>query len=490
MSHPRLCVTVAASTMAELRARRDVAARAADLVELRLDGARDADAAAALEGRSGPVIVTCRPRREGGRFDGSEEERLSILARAARLGAEFVDVEWDSAFTPILEERGGRGVVLSTHDFGGVPGDLQVRARAMLATSAEVVKIAITARSLADTIPLLELGRAARDARQVALVAMGTPGLATRLLPGRFGSCWTYAGDGVAPGQLPPDRLLSEFRFREITARTRLFGVVGRPVEHSVSPAIHNAAFGAAGVDAVHIPFAAADAADFRLFADAIGIAGASITAPFKVELMRAADEVAEDAAAAGAANTLRVECGQWRVRNTDIDGFLAPLDASGLDLRGARVAVLGAGGAARAVVLGLGGRGASVTVHGRNPAHAGMVAALAAGGRAAGGIPVPGEWDVLVNATPIGTWPDVAASPVAPGDLSGGRLVYDLVYNPTETRLLRDAAAAGCQTIGGLEMLLAQAAAQFEWWTGVAAPRDAMRAAALVRLGQMTGTK
>ncbi len=488
MTTPRVCVTVSGATTAELRAARDRASGVADLVELRLDGVRDVDVPGALAGRLKPVVVTCRTRREDGAFDGPEEQRLAILRAAAELGAEYIDVEFGSTFAPLVALKAGRGVVLSSHDFSGVPRDLDERFRAMRSTGAEVVKIGVMARSLGDNLPLLSLGREANERARVVLVAMGMPGLPSRVWAARFGSCWTYAGDAVAPGQIPPERLLSEFRFRAITASTRLYGVIGQPLDHSVSPAMHNAAFEAAGFDGAYLPLEARDAADARSFADAIGLSGASITAPFKVDLLAEADEIDDSARLCGAANTLKVDQGRWLLRNTDLAGFLEPLDVRGIELRGARVAVIGTGGAARAVVHALAGRQARVTVHGRRPTEAARVAALADRAEVGRGLPVRGEWDILVNATPVGTWPDTAAIPVSSECLEGGRVVYDLVYNPARTALLAAASAAGCATIGGLEMLVAQAAAQFEWWTGTPAPREPMRVAASDRLRRMAG--
>jgi 3-dehydroquinate dehydratase type I len=172
MGVSKLCVTVTGPTMAELRKRRDEAADA-DIVELRLDTVTDPDAAAALAGRRTPVIVTCRPTWEGGQFKGSEEERRRVLRDAQQLGAEYVDVEWKAGFTELLDWRGGRGVVLSMHDFAGVPADLTSRAAAMRATDAEVIKLAIMAHRVSDCLPLLSLGRA--STHQTALVAMARP---------------------------------------------------------------------------------------------------------------------------------------------------------------------------------------------------------------------------------------------------------------------------------------------------------------------------
>ncbi len=282
----------------------------------------------------------------------------------------------------------------------------------------------------------------------------------------------------MAPGQLSPRRLVAEFRFGRATPAAQTFGVVGRPIEHSLSPALHNAAFDATGIDAVYLPFGAESADDFQAFAKAFPVAGVSVTAPFKRDFVSVLANEDAQVRRTGAVNTLKAEGPAWRGRNTDGEGFLAPLDERGVSLRGCRVLVLGTGGAARSVVAALGDRGARVRVVGRSPARAEEVASLGSGVAVAA--PTCGDWDLLVNATPVGTWPSVDQSPVAAAVLRGGGIVYDLVYNPPDTQLLREAARAGCVVIGGLDMLVAQAAAQFEWWTGRPAPTDAMRAAAV----------
>lgn len=473
MAAAKLCVTVTGRTTAELRERRDRVI-GADLVELRVDSVQDPDAAGALAGRRTPVIFTCRAAWEGGRFAGSEEERKRILADALELGAEYVDIEWRAGFGDLITRRGGSGVVVSLHDFEGLPPDLDARAAAMRATGADVVKIAVKARRLTDCLTLRAIARA--SSQPTVVIGMGDAGVATRVLPSRFGSSWTYAGDGVAPGQIPAATVLDQYRFRSITERTAVYGVVGNPVGHSLSPAMHNAAFRAAGLDAVYLPLAAADFDDFLAFADALNLQGASVTAPFKVAARECAHKVDDAGRRVGAVNTLRRRGQQWEACNTDIPGFLAPL-TSMMALRGIRATVLGAGGAARAVVDALLTAGARVTVAARNPVRARELAE-ASGVQAGSWPPGAGSWDLMVNATPIGTFPDVDDTPL-PGGPFGTGVVYDLVYNPPETRLLRDARAAGCRTLGGLDMLIAQAERQFEWWTGRPAPDGVMRRSA-----------
>lgn len=459
--------------------------RDADLVELRLDGVADPDPVAALHGRSTPVIVTCRPAWEGGAFDGDEATRQSLLEQALRAGADFVDVEWAADWRPAFVARWADRVVLSSHDFQQTPADLASRAAAMSATGAAVVKVAVTPGRLRDLAPLLALrGSLPRDRRAV-IIAMGATGVATRVLPQRFGSCWTYAGEGVAPGQIPTARLLREFRVRQISRATALFGVVGRPVAHSLSPALHNAAFAACGMNAAYVPFEAADFDDFLWAADAFDLVGVSVTAPFKTEAFRQARLADDRSRALEAANTMRRGSdGAWSVRNTDVDGFLAPL--TGRPLAGVRVAVLGAGGAARAVVAGLLSRNADVTVYARRSDAARMLAEHF-GAKSSDWPPAADAWDLLVNTTPIGTWPATEQCPVE-ASIVQGPLVYDLVYNPQDTALLRAARANGAETIGGLDMLVGQAAEQFFWWTGRSAPVSVMREAAGVRLEEFRG--
>jgi 3-dehydroquinate dehydratase/shikimate dehydrogenase len=525
MGISQLCVAVTGRTMSDIRRSRDAAATAgADLVELRLDTVDRPDVAGALEGRSCPVIVTCRAAWEKGYFEGSEEERRRILEQAVALGAEFVDVEAKAAFAgDLIASRKGRGIVVSSHYYGEVPPDLPGRWASLNGSGAEVAKLAVECRSLADAAGVMRLGKGADDSGPgQVLIAMGDQGLASRVLSTRLGNRWTYAGDNVAPGQVSLRRMIDEFRFRTLRPDTAIYGVAGNPIMHSLSPVMHNAGFRHFGIDAVYLPLLATDARDFVAFATGIGLAGASITAPFKVQLLDSMSELDSLATRVGAANTLTVRDGRWLGANTDVHGFAEPLKrklqeswARGLppsrearfgetrrslgeggqtpgdgrplpagsedpaatkNAPQLRASILGAGGAARAVAVALADMGADVTVCARRPEAAREVAALANG--RAGELPPPaGSWDVLINST---TWDGDAAtySPIAPSALDG-RLVYDLLYVPRVTKLMADAEAAGCATIGGLEMLVAQAEKQFEIWTGLIPPTGLFHEAA-----------
>jgi shikimate dehydrogenase len=281
--------------------------------------------------------------------------------------------------------------------------------------------------------------------------------------------------------------MVEEFRFRAVGPDSRLFGVVSQHAAHSVSPAMHNAAFEDGGVDAVYVPLSAPDFDDFVRFGAAMGIEGVSVTIPFKIDALRAAHDADAATRSVGAANTLRRAGEGWEATNTDVGGFLAPLaEAMPGPLRGVRAAVLGAGGAARAVIVALREQGALVTVHARREAQVREVTSVL-GACAGGWPPPPGSWDLLVNTTPLGGPAYREASPLPEGPFDG-RLVYDLTYGSGESRLVREARAAGCRALDGLPMLVAQAERQFEWWTGQAPAAGVMRAAAERRAGSAQG--
>jgi 3-dehydroquinate dehydratase/shikimate dehydrogenase len=463
---PALVVqTVTARSMAELRAARDAAS--GDMVELRVDGVADLDVAGALAGRTKPVIFTCRAAWEGGRFDGDEATRLSILARAIELGAEYVDVEWraDRRHLPVNPDT---IIVLSHHDFSCTPGDLEDRIAAMASEQPDVLKIAVTAHRLSDAVRLRDATRL--DLPHIA-IAMGPSGFLSRACPRLFGSLWTYGGT-AAPGQLAVADLIDVYRVGQQTDSTALYVVAGTPLAHSASPVMHNAAFAALGMDAVYALLETDDAGELLRACEAFGVAGASVTAPLKTATCALVTDRDDLAARTGSVNTVRRDGDLWAGRNFDVAGFLSPLDRREEDLAGKRCVVLGAGGAARTAMWALQSKGALVEVAARRQERARDLAGEF-GATLAAWPPAPG-WDLLVNTTPVGTWPDVDAVPLD-ADAVRGHVVYDLIYNPEETALLRLAHQAGAETIGGLEMLVGQACLQFEWWTGRTAPRDVM---------------
>jgi 3-dehydroquinate dehydratase/shikimate dehydrogenase len=315
-------------------------------------------------------------------------------------------------------------------------------------------------------------------------IAMGSMGQVTRVCPWLFGSCWTYGGS-AAPGQIPAADLISTYRVPAGSMETTIYAVAGSPIAHSASPAMHNAALAACGIDATYLALETTDADELLIVARALGVAGLSVTAPLKTGVFARASRTDELSQRVGASNTLRFDHGDWEARNFDVAGFLAPLLRREVPLADARAVVLGAGGAARTAVWALLAEGARVEVAARRIDRA---AALAEefGVAAVNWPPRPG-WDLLVNTTPVGTWPAVEESPIDRADVQGD-CVYDLIYNPEETALLTWAKEGGARTIGGLEMLVAQAARQFTWWTGREAPLTTIEAAVRRFVAHVTG--
>jgi 3-dehydroquinate dehydratase/shikimate dehydrogenase len=486
-----IAISLTEETTAAVVSRMAALAPVADLFEVRADFVRDLDLAALLAARTKPLLFTCRPESEGGRFpDRDHLARRRLLSEAVGRGFDLVDVEVRAGFADVVASKAGRGLVLSWHDFEGTPEDLDAIFAKLAAHHPDVVKIAVTARSVADLGRLLAFaGRHAggRGPRLVAL-AMGPLGVASRILGGRWGAPFTFAspedGREAAPGQLPAAALASTYRVRSIGPTTRVFGLLGSDVQRSLSPAIQNRAFAERGEDAVYVPLQAESMDAFAAALPSLALSGFSVTRPYKGEILRHLHAVAPGAREAGSVNTVVVRDGRLEGLSTDGDGVLVPLRRR-RDPAGAVVAIVGAGGAARAAAFALVRAGARVTVLARRPAQAAEVAAATGGASVAlehlGGI----AWDVLVNATPLGSGAFPGAMPVPAASLRPGAVVFDMVYEPRETPLLAAARARGCAPIDGVEMLVAQAVGQLEAWTGGPAPVGAMTEAALAAIGE-----
>ena len=510
----RVCVPVCVKSASELRPSIERAAEAGDIVELRLDclAASELDAARAQLGdvlkKAGcPFLITYRPKEQGGGVSLSLEERVAFwrevplwLRGAAGRGRSFVDVELDLLESPHVESLGALfesfTVICSHHDFRETPADLERMYERMSRTRADILKLATRANSITDSLTLMRLlERGRREGHEVIAVSMGAAGMLTRVLAPAFGAFLTYgsldAEQATAPGQIDARDLRRLYRVHELSEKTVVTGIIGSPVGHSLSPLMHNAAFVAQGLDAVYLPFEVADVSEFvRRMADPRtrelrwNLRGLSVTAPHKQAIIPHLDSVAPDAARAGAVNTVVIsEERGLEGFNTDADASVVPLDGL-LELRGARVAVLGAGGAARALLWALGERGARATVLARDEARGRAVAEeFGADYVRLEGASFEG-FDVVANTTPLGTLGAQETETAAvESQLRGARVAYDLVYTPAETRFLREARAAGCETVGGLGMLVAQAEEQFRLWTGRVPPPGVMQAAAEKKL-------
>jgi len=470
--------------------RRDLAAalRRTRTAELRLDYlSSDAEIAKFLKmlAASRPratLIATCRRRSAGGLYRGSAAHQLLHLAGAIRAGCLWVDLDIETArIAPreLLEVLLGEGKVLaSAHFFRAAPRSLSRVAAELDRVKPSAIKVAAQCHSLTESLRVLRLAKGRRD---VVAIPMGEEALPARVLSLRQGSALAYApvATATAPGQVSLDALQDLYRADRLTRKTSVYGVIGNPIAHSLSPQMHNAAFHARRIDAVYLPFLVHDLRDFLSCIRPLGIAGFSITIPHKQAILRHLDGCDPLARAIGAVNTVVVRGGgSLYGYNTDYVGVLATLSRR-IPLRGSRVLILGAGGAARAVAFALAEPGASVCITSRRPARA-KALARAVEGEAIERRKIRRQFfDAIVNATPVGMYPREDASPLEAAELNC-RLVFDTIYRPQQTKLLRLAARRGIETVSGVEMFIAQGAAQWEIWTGERALLAAMRRAVL----------
>jgi len=487
----RICAVVAGPTAAKMAAQVRLALRETSTVELRLDWlASDAERSRLLgwlrrsRPRSATFLATCRRRQAGGLFPGNIEAQLYWLMQAREAGCQWCDLEVETLRKlpdqSVREYGVPPRVMLSMHDFRRTPPlarSLQTPRRGEV----DVIKIAAHAQSIADSVRLL---RFARSSKNCIAAPMGEVGLPARILALREGSALAYApvAQATAPGQVSLHELKYLYRAHKLTRSTQVFGVIGNPVGHSLSPLLHNSGFVARRVNAVYLPFLVRDLRDFLGAVPEFGIRGFSVTLPHKQSILRHLKECDPLAADIGAVNTVEVRRdGSLSGCNTDYVGVLRALQRK-LRLAGSRVLIFGAGGSARAAAFALARAGATVAICARRERAARELA------RAVGGEVVPRRalqtefFDAVLNATPIGMHPSTEISPLAPRELHC-RIVMDLIYRPEKTRLLKLAARKGIATVSGIEMFLAQGIAQWEIWMKRRAPEAVMRRAVLAAL-------
>lgn len=484
----RVCVPLSETTIAALASSCREAIDVADLIELRLDyldqnELSHSEIETLIEKCPKPVILTFRPDDQGGYRSISDKERFEFWKWAFTSEAAFFDVEVELA-----EElaKGNTGVlpdwsrvICSQHDFTSAKPVVELMYERIASTPARIIKIAVQSNDVVDCLDLFKLlDRSRVEQRPIIAIGMGSPGVLTRIVGPSRGSFLTYAalgsGKGTAPGQINAVDLNSIYRIGEIKKETMVTGLIGSPVMHSVSPHMHNAAFHSTNVSGVYIPLEVKNLHVFIKRMVNLGsrefdwnLRGFSVTAPHKVEILNLLDWVEPRAHSIGAVNTVVVENERLLGYNTDCDGFLEPLRKRISDLRGTRVAVLGAGGAANAVVYSLCEQKADVVLFARNEVRAQDLCKRFNISYYSLNDANFSHFDVVVNTTPLGSSGQYEKeSPANSSQLSGCRFVYDLVYNPIETKLMREARTANCEVLGGLEMLVGQAVRQFKLWT------------------------
>ena len=483
---PRVCVAVTGSDPVELIEKAEGLIRDNTFLEFRLDYlSRPALALPKIKRFTEyhpqvVAIATCRRKASGGRFLGSMASQLDLLGKAAVAGCHLVDIELQTAAKCKPEQlqrlRNRAALILSHHDFRGTKR-LEETLDKMVAISADYYKIVSTATTLYDNVTMMKFLEKRSDKHSLIGLCMGEQGIISRVLGVRAGSVFTFASvspdEKTAPGQVTAQDLRNTYRIEQVDAATRVYGVAGDPVVHSLSPAIMNTALRRENVNGVYVALHAKALKDLLACVRDIPIHGLSITMPYKEAILKHLDNTDSHTTKIGACNTVvRAQDGKLYGFNTDAAGVVRPLEQR-ITLEKAKILVLGAGGAARAAVFGLKERGAEVYILNRSAGPAKKLAHRAHARVIKRADLKKLAFDVIINATPVGMG-NTRESPLNENEIKA-RYVFDMIYDPPETRLMKLAKAQGAQVIPGIEMFVHQAARQFEIWTGKPAPWDDM---------------
>ncbi len=491
----KLCVAVQGATPAELISRTEAALKDSPFIEFRLDAlpkpaAVLPDIKSLLNRRRDMTAIgTCRRKPFGGKFTGSLNAELEILLEAAESGCHIVDLEVDSAeqctraqlakFRAALRAAGA-ALLISSHDFTRTrrPDGLNQTAQRIAAFEPDFVKVVTTARTLADNLSVLQMIEDQSLKAHIVGIAMGEEGLISRILSPRAGAAFTFAssadGAETAAGQIPARTLLDVYRLDQVDQATRIFAVAGNPIAHSLSPLMHSTAFRRENVNAVMLPLKVKTLDDLLTIVRDLPLDGVAVTMPLKQEVLPHLANMDPLTGRIGACNTLRTGAdGKLYGFNTDVAGIVRPLERR-MRLHGARILVLGAGGAARAAVFGLVEQGAEVYIVNRTHEKAAALARKAKAHVLKQNVLSKQRFDAIINSTPCGMTGIKQQLPLKENELNAS-LVFDLVYTPIETPLLKLAKSRGLAVISGLEMFVQQGARQFEIWTGKPAPESEM---------------
>jgi 3-dehydroquinate dehydratase / shikimate dehydrogenase len=483
---PRVCVAVTAPDPTELIEKAETLVRDNPFLELRLDYLpRPALAFPRIKRflelhPHSMVIATCRRALNGGRFRGSLVSQLDVLSKAVSAGCQLVDVELQTAMKcrpeALQKLRTRAALILSFHDFRATR-KLEETLEKMRKFPADFYKVVATATTLSDNVAMMKFLEKEGDKQSLVGLCMGEQGIISRVLGVRAGSVFTFAsvgpGEETAPGQVTAQELRNVYRIEQVDAATRVYGVAGDPVAHSLSPVIMNAAMRRETVNGVYLALHAKTLSDLLTCVREIPIHGLSITMPYKEAIVKHLDNTDSHTTKIGACNTVvRAQDGKLYGFNTDTAGIVRPLERR-LNLEGAKILVLGAGGAARAAVFGLKERGAEIWILNRSAGAAQKLARQARARMMKRTDLKKLSFDVIINATPVGM--GNGRESLLKEEEIKTRYVFDMVYDPPETRFIKLARARGAEVVPGIEMFVHQAARQFEIWTGKPAPWDEM---------------
>ena len=491
---PKVCLALSSDTVETMLDTAESMARDNPFIEFRLDYLKQPLAALPkihrfLETHQYVTAIgTCRRADNGGKFKGSLASELDVLAKARAAGCHIVDLELQSALKSkpeaIARLRGRAGLIVSFHDFRATR-NLDETLEKMLKVPADFYKVVTTATTLSDNVAMMKFLQTQSDKHALVGLCMGEQGIISRVLSVRAGSVFTFGAVSAdlktAPGQVSAGDLHSIYRIEQVDAATRVYGVAGDPIEHSLSPVIMNTAMRRENVNGVYLPLHAKTLKDLIRCVREIPLHGLSITMPYKQAILPYLDNTDAHTTKIGACNTVvRGQDGKLYGFNTDAAGVVRPLEQR-LSIESAKVLVLGAGGAARAAVFGLKERGAEIWILNRTSLKAQKLARQAKARTIKRADLRKIAFDVIINATPLGMG-NTRDCPLKDEEIQA-RVVFDMVYDPVETHLLQVARARGIAVIPGVEMFVQQAARQFEIWTGKPAPAGDMLRAVTIAL-------
>lgn len=473
----QICAAITADTVKD--ALNDMRkAESADLIELRLDfinNIHNNKIKSLIENSPKPVIVTCRPAKFGGMFKGKEKDRLKLFKSAIEGGADFIDIEFGSEIADkIINDNTKSKIIISHHDFKETPSleNLNLIYNKIKELNPDLVKIVTTANSINDNFKIFEF---LEGKNNLIAFCMEQKGEISRILAPKFGSRFTYASlekeKESAPGQITTEEMQNLYHVNSINKNTNVIGIMGEFAENSMSKYMHNPNFVSNKVNFVYVPFKVMknELKDFMENFRKLNFKGAAVTIPHKEEIIKHIDELDETAEQIGATNTLVNENGKITGYNTDYYGAVMALKEV-TKINNKKILIIGAGGAARAVVYGLKKEKAKITIANRTDEKAEKLAnEFKVNFDKFNNIKkLVKNSDIIINTTSVGMSPNENDSILDEKDLAKDKIVMDIVYKPVNTKLIRTANKKGCKTITGDRMLIYQAVRQFKLWTGI----------------------
>lgn len=483
-----ICIPIVSSSVEEAVTAIKKAENIADIIELRIDYLKHPAVKHLIKSSRKPVIVTNRKKSEGGQYDGEEKERIKTLLGAIAAGADYIDIELstpENYLEEVKKNKSNTCLILSYHNFQEVPENLEEIFYKMLQKKFDIIKIAVMAHSIEDNLKIFDIIETAKRKKiKIIGFCMGEYGEISRILSPVFGGYLTFGslnkGEESAPGQVPAHILKNTYRVNELSNDVNIYGLIGNPVKESMGYLIHNKSFINKGCNNIYLPFLVDDLPlflkNYRKY-----FKGMSVTMPYKEQVIPLLDEIDETAKKIGAVNTLQIRNGKLFGCNTDSSGAVKALEEK-TTLKSKKIFMIGAGGVARAIGFGLLEKRATVYVFDIDTPKATSLASDL-GCQVVSTDSLDIDFEILINCSPIGMYPNIDKTPFPKERLKKRMIVFDAIYNPLKTRLLKEAEEAGCTIISGIELFVNQAVDQFELWTGLPAPKEIMKEIVLERL-------